>query len=96
MKKYICIAVILSITACGVFEGTKEVGKDLADDVNVGNPLTEASRKEALSDAREQVVITRKIYNKCLEEHNDNESACTEEKAMYEKSTERYMQLQKN
>lgn len=96
MTKYFCIAIIIAISGCGIFEGTKQVGKDLREDVEIDNPLTEASRKEALSRAREDVTKTRNRYEKCLNENNDNESACTREKEMYEKSTERYMELQKN
>lgn len=95
MKKYFCVAIIIAISGCGIFEGTKQVGQDLKEDVKISNPLTEASRKEALSRAREDVTKSRNRYEKCMKENNDNESACTHEKEMYEKSTERYMELQK-
>lgn len=95
MKKFFCIVIIIALSGCGIFEGTKKVGKDLSEDINFTNPLSEASRKEALSRARSDVNKARAEYNKCLERNNDNEAACTGEKEMYEKNTERYMELQK-
>lgn len=96
MKKFFCIVIIAMISGCGVFEGTKNVGEDLAEDVNFNNPLSEAARKEALSEARYDVNRSRQRYQECLKRSDDDESACTAEKEMYEKSTERYMELQKN
>lgn len=92
MKKYAFLAIILMLSGCGMFEGTKE---DLAEDVKFDNPMTEANRKEALYEAREDVNKARRQYNKCLEENNNSESACSQEKEAYEKTTERYMEIQK-
>jgi len=95
MKKYLCLVFIILFAGCGMYSGTKKAGKDIAEDIKVENPLTEAGRKEALGNARENVKKTRRNYDECLDNNND-ESACTAEKEMYEQSTERYMQLQKS
>lgn len=96
MKKIGCVILVILIMGCGYVGKSKEAGKDLAEDLKIGNPLEEADIKESLLEARDDVERSKHEYQKCLKRNSGNESACTKLKAEYEESTERYIEIQKN
>lgn len=96
MKKINCIILVILMMGCGYVDKSKEAGKDLAEDLKIGNPIEEANRKESLTETREDVERSKHEYQQCLKRNSGDESACTKLKAEYEENTERYMEIQKN
>lgn len=93
-KKLItALFVLFVVTGCGAFEKSKNFVKDNAPG---GNPLKEASNKDALIQARSEVVSSKKAYNSCMENNDQDVYRCESERERYDAATNRYMELQQS
>lgn len=95
MKKLICLMIIVFSLGCGGYlDSSRQAGKDIAEQIGIDSPLKEANKREALIRAKEDVDRSRRAYERCLRDNNNDEAACTTEKRNYEESTERYIEIQ--
>ncbi|MGH7885865.1 MAG: hypothetical protein ACRENO_09245 [Thermodesulfobacteriota bacterium] len=95
MYSKLFIVLLLSglVLSCGTVQKSKEFVKD--NNPLKENPLKEASRKQALSDAREDVLISKKEYQKCMEKNDQDVYKCVPEREKYERATDTYIEVQK-
>ena len=91
MYKRFLLTVVFSfmIFGCSSIERSKEF-------MSENNPLKEASRKENLAQAREDVKESKKAYFKCMDENDQDVYECVPEREKYDSDTERYIQLQQS
>lgn len=75
--------------SCSSLKESKEYIKD-------NSPLKEASRKESLAEAREDVKKSKKAYMKCMEQNDQDIYNCVPQREQYDKDTDRYIELQQS
>ena len=95
MTKTILILTLIFFAGCGYVEKSKDIGKDIGEELNVGSPLGNSNQKEALANAREQVERSKSKHNSCLKRNSGDESACQATRAQYDEDVDRYIELQK-
>ena len=70
----------------GYFKGSKQTFID--------NPLDNASRMQALNEARQDLKRSKSEYNTCLKNNEDDVARCDNLKKQYESDVENYTSLQ--
>ena len=88
-KLLLSAALLMLVFGCSSVEKSKEF-------MSENNPLKEASKKENLTQAREDVKRSKKAYLKCMDENDQDVYECVPEREEYDSDTERYIQLQQD
>lgn len=92
LRLLIVLVFSVLVLSCGAVQKSKEFVKD--NNPIKENPLKEASKKQALSDAREDVVRSKKEYQKCMEKNDQDVYKCLPEREKYDRATDNYIEVQ--
>lgn len=82
------LLIIVPLFACSSIK----TGKNIAID----SPLKKSQTNKSLSEARQDVELTRRELDSCLASYSGDETRCQREKENYDEAVEEYVSYQTN